>query len=138
LGSHFLRFFAHIFDWRVLLNRKYWLNFRPRLNLSDPDDLLVKLFGYSVFDPIMLCDDPLVMMFVKAALKRTAISRLASQRTSDAGDEIEKSIAEMFFNQMLVQVERSRTHDSDVVAHEAFHFLVNRVSTESVRRIYRI
>ena len=88
------------------------------------DDFFVKLFGDPMLDAVVLGDDPLVVVLVRATGKRTGEPRFAFRKVTGARDEREHSISEMFFDQMFVQVERSGPDHLDIVAHQALNSLL--------------
>ena len=88
---------------------------------------VIELLGNAMLDAVVLGNDPLVVMLIKASLKRAAEPWLATYGAANAWNEIKEPITEMFFDQMLVQIERSGSHDLDVVTHQALHLLVKRV-----------
>ena len=80
---------------------------------------LIKLFGNTVLDSIVLGYDPLVMMLVRASGKRARKFRFSFRGVSGARNESQHPFPEMFFNEMLVKVKGCDANKLDVVTHEA-------------------
>ena len=78
---------------------------------------LIKLFGNTVLDSIVLGYDPLVMMLIVTSVKRTRVLGLSFWRSADARDQCKHSFPEMLFDKMLVEIERCGAHQLDVVTH---------------------
>ena len=95
-----------------------------------------------MLDAVVLGDDPLVVVLVRATGKRTGEPRFAFRKVSGARDEREHSISEMFFDQMFVQVERSGPDHLDIVAHQALNsllrILLSRILLLLFRRLAKI
>lgn len=82
---------------------------------------LVKLFGKTMLDAIVLRYDPLVVVLVRTAGKGARKLWLALRGVPRARNKSKHPFPEMFFNKMFVKVEGCDANNFGVVTHEALH-----------------